>query len=336
LGCFVIINIVVSVAVVFLALQLWEVLTEEDNTTQPQALQPRPLIITTTPIPGVLPAPALQNTISALETRLAQVPTPSPDRNATQPPIVLDSGAATIAALPTVIPEQGVPTLNLTIIAQVTLPRSSSGVDDPNAGIASDLPDVADGCERYVVQSGDTCIAIADRLGVDLTELMLLNQLDESCFLQVNQELRIPSASCRVPPTPTLTPTPTNTPFTIGTFAVTNTPLPTASASNVRILQVLNAGDITSELVEIENASDGVIPLLGWTLSDDGGNVFTFPDLLLQPGQRARVLTRAGENTPVALYWGLNSAVWQNGENVVLADAEGAVQAIFTVGQIGN
>lgn len=47
--------------------------------------------------------------------------------------------------------------------------------------------------KEYTVESGDTCDAIAKSYGVDLTQLIALNNLDAECQnLQVGQKIKIP------------------------------------------------------------------------------------------------------------------------------------------------
>jgi hypothetical protein len=98
----------------------------------------------------------------------------------------------------------------------------------------------------------------------------------------------------------------------------------------VRIVQVLNPGDITSEQVEIQNTG-GEINLRGWQLADSQGNIFTFPEVRLVPGSVIRILSRVGTNTPGFLYWNQTSAVWTAQEAATLSNAEGEVQSVLNV-----
>ncbi len=75
-----------------------------------------------------------------------------------------------------------------------------------------------DGRILYIVQPGDSCIAIAERHNLTLSQLRALNNLDEACVLQPGQVLFIgiggpalltpTSGPTPTPPTPTVTPTP--------------------------------------------------------------------------------------------------------------------------------
>lgn len=345
LGGFIILNIVVSLGVVFGALFLWDTLNDSsDTSSDPIIPEARPIVITTTPLPGQLPPSALQGTVDAQSTQIAALLANPPANNGNNPaPTAIANNGGNSSndddnALPTIpataIPD-GIPTLPDAVFT-LTLPSSSGQnvTSAPSAEGDGDIPvdDEFPGCARYVVVSGDTCIGIADKLGVDLFDLLSLNGLDENCFLQIDEELLVPGEACSVPPTVTPTLTPTNTPFVIGTFAITNTALPTAVDAQVQILSVANYGDVAIEQVEIANTSDAVVPLRNWTLRDADDNEFIFPDLLLQPGQKVIIFSFAGDNTPVALYWGLNSPAWTLGETVILSDEEDIIQSVFTIG----
>jgi nucleoid-associated protein YgaU len=54
----------------------------------------------------------------------------------------------------------------------------------------------------YVVESGDTLLAIAVRFGVDMDEIAHVNQLADADALQIGQELRIPCPDTDAAPSP--------------------------------------------------------------------------------------------------------------------------------------
>lgn len=131
--------------------------------------------------------------------------------------------------------------------------------------------------------------------------------------------------------TPTITPTPTETTIPTVTLA------PTASVAQVIIVEVIGAGDITTEAVRIRNTGNAV-NISGWTLSDADGNAYTIPDgKRLFPEGEITIITRAGEDTPIQYYWGRDEAVFspsrEGGEVVVLADADGNTQASLRLEQ---
>jgi hypothetical protein len=93
-------------------------------------------------------------------------------------------------------------------------------------------------------------------------------------------------------------------------------------------LQVLNPGNLSNEAVQIVNQGP-FVRLTSWKLSDEEGNVYTFPDFSLWGGGAINVHTAAGTNTTTDLYWGQPSPMWKAGELVTLSDAGGSVIATY-------
>jgi LysM repeat protein len=204
----------------------------------------------------------------------------------------------------------------------------------------------------YVVQSGDTLISIAGRFDVSLDDLMRANDLTDPDYVQVGQQLVIPIGGLPpVTPTFTLVPTPTDTPLPFNpptplpsdtappaepaaTVGPTPTPVPTlpsASSGEIRLaLNLLNAGDLANEAVQIVNQGP-FVRLTGWTLSDEDGNVYSFPDFSLWGGGAINVHTEGGSNTTTDLYWGQPVPVWRPGELATLRDAQANVIVTYMV-----
>jgi len=101
--------------------------------------------------------------------------------------------------------------------------------------------------------------------------------------------------------------------------------------SQLAISSVVGAGDLNSECVLIQYVGDGEVSLAGWQLQDEEGNTFTFPGLTMFSGGAVTVHTAAGTNTVVDLYWGLEQAIWREGEQVILLDPDGNVAATYFV-----
>jgi LysM repeat protein len=198
----------------------------------------------------------------------------------------------------------------------------------------------------YIVQPGDTLGSVASRFDISLEDLMRANGITNPDYVQVGQELLVPigglpaaTPTSTPAPIPTDTPLPFNppTPFPSGaappaepaaTTGPTPTPVPTlasASGNEVRlVLQVLNPGDLQNERVQIVNQGP-FVRLTGWTLSDEEGHTYTFPDFSLWGGGAINIHTAGGSNTTTDLYWSQPNAVWDAGSLIVLRDAEGEV-----------
>jgi len=129
----------------------------------------------------------------------------------------------------------------------------------PTATLPANLPDplIVEGTparpgsskDTYVVQSGDSLYAIADKLGTTVDELMSLNNLD-STELAVGQALKIPQTGA-AEVTPTESPastevasTPTPKGATETPRPTSQTPTPSASGQQYTVQSGDNANDI--------------------------------------------------------------------------------------------
>src|SRR5574341_452455 len=191
------------------------------------------------------------------------------------------------------------------------------------------------GCENitHFVASGETLGAIARQYGLTPDDLTAMNQsLDPNFdpdFLSVGQAIVIPV--CGIPtgtpiPPPTLTSVPTRS---VPSPIATASQLPAGTVS-VQIERVVNPGDITREAVEIINIGTPV-DLEGWSLTAGGREEFIFPAFRLFTGGGVTVHSGAGQNSPIDLYWGLTSAIWQAGVTAFLYDADGNLQDEYDV-----
>lgn len=83
--------------------------------------------------------------------------------------------------------------------------------------------------------------------------------------------------------------------------------------------------DVAGEYVRIVNGAAEAVDLTGWTLRDEGAkHTYTFPTFTLEPGAEVQIWTKSGDDDAANLYWGKNSAIWNNtGDTGVLLDAEG-------------
>jgi hypothetical protein len=156
-------------------------------------------------------------------------------------------------------------------------------------------------------------------------ELISANGLDDPNLIQAGQELVIPGADL---PTPAVPPPPLPS-----RAAPTPPPLPTPAPSEpllVEIGSVLGAGDVETEMVQIRNRG-GAASLEDWTLSDAGGDLFTFPRIVLFSGAELTLHSGAGESTPAHLYWGRTEPAWEAGQLIILRDREETVVDTYLV-----
>jgi|GEM_PF-1361797 len=85
--------------------------------------------------------------------------------------------------------------------------------------------------------------------------------------------------------------------------------------------------NLNGEWVEVSNSGLALADFSGWTLSDESGKKYFFPkSFTLSPASSVKVFSGSGANSASHLYWGRNSAVWNNdGDTATLADAEGKI-----------
>ncbi len=113
---------------------------------------------------------------------------------------------------------------------------------------------------------------------------------------------------------PTDTPIPTDTPVP--------TPPPEVVA-DVPCFHVDAQGDDgenqEDEWICLKNEGDLAADMTGWTVVDDYGWTYTFPEFTLAPGSTVRLITGCGTDTTGSLHWckGGSSAVWNNDTDTV-------------------
>jgi hypothetical protein len=319
---FILLNVIISVGVALAVISFF-MGRNPDNGTAPQLVTVQ-LIITATRDPNVTPQV------------IVVTATPLPGQ---------------VAALPTGLLEA--PNINLTSSPVATLDPAVVGASAALQGTATALPQ---NCILHTLVEGDTPFGVATIYGADPFAMLEVNGLTEetSTLLQVGDVLIVPLEGCSITPaassalsasaaeateeaTEESTAEATGEVSTTGTPQITRTPTtiptltlaPTAVNAQVEIVQVLSAGDVTAEGVEIRNVG-GVVDLTGWILSDSEGNEFTFPEQRLFTNGLVTVYTRVGQDTPIALYWKRSSAVFGDaGDVVTLTDAQGRVQSTF-------
>lgn len=320
---FIFLNVLVTGAVLLLAWTFWLGPRNEQRT--PVMGPTQIVILTATPAPGFDIKPAdYQATIAALEAAL--------DVRAAAPPAagVTPTGAGDVTESADSAGETAIPTLNPALLPPV--PSALPPGADP---LVADESVEDDGCIRHVVEAGEVVSIIAQDYGVLPGDVLAANGMEPDDILHIGDVLIIPIEGCAALRTPTPVPSPTNTPFSLTQVAATVTLPPAAENAQIEIVSVANFGDVNTEMIELRNVGER-INLEGWSLVDEQGNTFTFPGFYMPRDSRVRIYTRQGTNTPAALYWGRDEAVWSPGEVVTLNDPLGLVQAIVRIGGEGE
>jgi LysM repeat protein len=189
------------------------------------------------------------------------------------------------------------------LLPKISLNRANPSATSPST-TAETQPTATQAFIVYVVQEGDEFTSIAEEYGVNVDELIALNGFSQNQPLGVGEILRIPVAP---------------------------TPVPMGS---VEIKSVVGAGDLNTERVVIKFIGEGKLSLVGWSLQDENGNTYQFPEtsqLTLFTNGAVGVFTKAGANSSIEFFWGLQEPVWESGETVTLIDATGTAQANYLI-----
>ena len=118
------------------------------------------------------------------------------------------------------------------------------------------------------------------------------------------------------------------------TTEVGTAPLPGPVSTTAAALEVIRfhydaAGNdnrnLNDEYFVLKNVSGTPIDMSGWTVRDEAGHIFRFPEgFILAPGATVTVYTGCGIRTADKLYWCSNRAIWNNdGDILILKDATG-------------
>lgn len=186
------------------------------------------------------------------------------------------------------------------ILAPVAAPTFTPTPAAPTAPVEAAAAPVATtdpGAEEvYVVQAGDSLLAIAGRYGVSMQAIMDANNLTNPDFVFSGQRLIIPRADTALPAAPSPT-----------------AAAPAVDGQGLRIASFTRNGVLPDEAVQIANDSDLVINLQGWRLEKEGGPAYTFGNLPLFPGSGVVLYTGVGADTSVALYWNQTMPLWERG-----------------------
>ena len=189
--------------------------------------------------------------------------------------------------------------------------RLESAIPTPSATVPPSPTPVT-----YTVQPGDTLGAISAKLDIPIENLMAANGLSNPDSLSAGQVLTLPSSDDPLPPTP-------EAPGVV----ITATP---EGLPQVVIRGAYERENLEEEFVYLENVG-GVAVMAGWSLYDGEGNTFTFPGFTLYRGGGVNVYSRAGNNSVINLYWGMDEPLWMPGKVITLLDEKGETHSTFRV-----
>ena len=89
---------------------------------------------------------------------------------------------------------------------------------------------------------------------------------------------------------------------------------------------VITKGSYDGEYVEVRNEDAQAIQLQGWTLRDEAGNMFRFPDFGIQPQQVCRIYTNESHPEWCGFNYGADLDIWDDdGDCAYLHDSTGAL-----------
>lgn len=85
---------------------------------------------------------------------------------------------------------------------------------------------------------------------------------------------------------------------------------------------------LDQEYVRFRNEGTAPLDIAGWTVENEAGDAFTFPDdTELAPGERVTLHSGPGTNTEFEFFWGADRPRWRNtGDTVRVRDADGTLR----------
>ncbi|OGD54351.1 hypothetical protein A3K80_08435 [Candidatus Bathyarchaeota archaeon RBG_13_38_9] len=81
--------------------------------------------------------------------------------------------------------------------------------------------------------------------------------------------------------------------------------------------------NLNDEYVILQNVGDAPLNMTGWTIKDEGSNIFTFQGYILPTDEVVMLHTGSGSNTGNKIFWNKKGSVWNNKEDAIyLRDEE--------------
>ncbi len=107
--------------------------------------------------------------------------------------------------------------------------------------------------------------------------------------------------------------------------------LPSADTPVIEIQNIFGAGDVKTEVVRLRRLGSGELQMTGWTLKNDNGLTYTFPELLLYTDGAVELYSRPGVDSVIELHWNLQQPAWGSGVTASLYDTNGNLRASFKI-----
>lgn len=210
------------------------------------------------------------------------------------------------------------------------IPETDSGAARP-AETATPQADDPDEPPVHIVQAGETLGSISQFYGVSLDDIMAANNLTNPNLISVGQQLLIPVNGLQTAVEPTTEPAANPETTDVQPTPIATEPVPTGDVV-IEISQVIGAGQLENEAVQIRNVGSSAVALLDWKLVDQQNQFYRFGQVtLFGDGAGILVHSRAGANSATELHWGQSEPVWQPGELVTLLDANDQIVATYTI-----
>jgi predicted PurR-regulated permease PerM len=96
-------------------------------------------------------------------------------------------------------------------------------------------------------------------------------------------------------------------------------------------IEVVNSGNITTEVISIINTSEGRLSLYGWTISDNGQKIYSLSQVYINPGQTIDLHSSAGVDSTTSIHMSLFRPVLHSGDVITLTDAAGEQRAKYQI-----
>ncbi len=180
----------------------------------------------------------------------------------------------------------------------------------------------------YEVDEGETLGDIALKFNISVDQLLEVNSFDDPDKLATGMIIFVPISKTIDEVNQTA---PISESGSREATAANQPIIPTPENPDIRIVSIVGVDDLATEHIQIRSMSSEALPLEGWRLETNNGLIFTFPNITLFEYGAVDLYTRAGINSVVALYWGRSTPVFQSGAQAVIYDADGNVQAVYSI-----